>query len=349
VLAGAATNYTVCTGNGSAFAAGSNSFTVNINELVSGAFLPQGGGAVQGEQGQYISGANIGTANSGDVINVALANVPGSATIWVPQTIAVGGTTLTIANSTAAASGPYSAAPTAPALPLPNAPYVAFTPTSNAVTIPYTVTTSAVAGPTTFPVNVVMAFAANSAASQSAVTVAVSYGPAAAALSGPATSIPTFLAGTPTTANGSVINICQTSLLYPFVTNQLGFDTGIVIANTSTDNLATGGKSIAAAQAGTCTLSFYGSGAPSPATGVADPGGSTASGTTHAFLLSAVAPGFQGYMIATCPFQFGHGFGFLAYNLTQNNGAVEGYIAEVMLRAPAIGPAASTAAEGITF
>jgi hypothetical protein len=226
---------------------------------------------------------------------------------------------------------------------------VGLTPTSNTVTIPYTVTASGAFGPQIFPVPVIMQFAANSAAAQTAVTVAVSYGPAAAALSGPASTVPTFLAGTATTVNGSTISICQTSLLYPFVTNQLGFDTGIVIANTSTDNLATGGKSIAAAQAGTCTLSFYGAGAPTPATGVADPGGSTASGTTHAFLLSAVAPGFQGYMIATCPFQFGHGFGFLAYNLTQNNGAVEGYLAEVMLRAPVIGAPASTGAEGITF
>src|SRR5262249_17760836 len=130
-----------------------------------------------------------------------------------------------------------------------------------------------------------------------------------------------------------------------FVTNQLGFDTGLVVANTSTDNLGVAGKSVATAQSGTCTLSFYGAGAPTPASGVADPGGSTASGTTHAFLLSSVAPGFQGYMIASCPFQYAHGFAFLAYNLTQNNGVVEGYIAEVLNNAR---PTSNTTFTGVT-
>jgi len=329
-----------CTTYGTATTAAPTMVTLNISELVSGAFLTQ-----VGEQGQYVSGSNTGTAQSGDQILITLANVPSSATIWVPQTLTVAGTTLTVANSTAPTSGPYSLAATTL---LANAPFVSFTPSSNTVVIPYTVTASVVAGPTNFPVDVRMAIPANTATAQGPVTISVAYGPAAAALSGPATSVPTFLAGTPVTVNGSSVTICQTSLLYPFVTNQLGFDTGIVIANTSTDNLSVAGGSIASKQAGTCNLSFYGSGAPTPATGVADPGGSTASGTTHAFLLSAVAPGFQGYMIATCPFQFAHGFGFLAYNLTQNNGAVEGYIAEVMTRAN-IFAAASTAPDPVTF
>jgi len=54
-LAGLPTGYAVCTGNGTATVAGTSSFVVNINELVSGAFLTQ-----VGEQGQYVSGANIG-------------------------------------------------------------------------------------------------------------------------------------------------------------------------------------------------------------------------------------------------------------------------------------------------
>jgi len=328
---GGTQNYTVCGGNvvGAALIATNTSFTVNINELVSGAFLTQAGEAGQINPTTVPgTNANIGTAASGDVLNVTLANVPASATAYVPQTITVAGTTLTIANSTPVASGALAG-------------LVGLTGTSGTVTIPYTVTVGGTFGPQTFPVPVILQFAANSAAAQGPVTVAVSYGPAAAALAGPASSVPTFLAGTATTVNASSIAICQTTMLFPFVTNQLGFDTGIVIANTSTDNLGVAGKSTAAAQSGTCNLSFYGAGAPTPATGVADPGGSTATGTTHAFLLSAVAPGFQGYMIATCPFQFGHGFGFLAYNLTQNNGAVEGYLAPVLARGSS-GPEANT-------
>ena len=60
---------------------------------------------------------------------------------------------------------------------------------------------------------------------------------------------------------GSTFNQCATSLLFPFMTNQLGFDTGIAIANTSTDPY---GSNAATPQSGTCTLNFYGSGAPSP-------------------------------------------------------------------------------------
>jgi hypothetical protein len=312
------TSYTACAGNpGTSSTAPGTSFTVNISELVGGAFLTQ-----TGEQGQVVTPPNIGTANSADQIIITLANVPGSATIYVPQTVSQtsgGTTTLTIANSTAVSSGPL-------------ANLVGLTPSSGTVTIPYTVTASAATGALTFPVPVIVQFAANSAGAQTAITVNESYGPAAAALTGPATSVPTFLASTFTPVSGSAINLCQTSLLFPFVSNQLGFDTGIVLANTSTDNLSTipGKTSVAVPQSGTCTLSFYGQGLPATSTGVADPMGNLPTAQTHAFTLSSVAPGFQGYIIASCPFLYAHGFGFLAYNLTQNNGAVEGYLAEVL-------------------
>jgi len=330
LTAGSVVNFVTCTGNpGSAVAAPTVSFIVNINELVSGAFLTQ-----VGEQGQTVVAPNIGTASSGDILNVTVANVPGSATIYVPQAITVNGTTLTIANSTPVASGPLAG-------------LVGFTPSSGTVVVPYTVTVGGVFGAQTFPVPVTLQFAANSAVAQGAVTASVAYGPAAATLTAPATSIPTFLAiTTPVTVNTSVISLCQTSLLFPFVTNQLGFDTGIVLANTSADNLGTipGRPSSVSAQSGTCLLSFFGVGAPTPSVAVPDPQGSTASGTTHAFLLSSVAAGFQGYAIATCPFVYAHGFAFIEFNLTQNNGVVEGYLAEVLAnpRPAGAGPEAIT-------
>ena len=112
------------------------------------------------------------------------------------------------------------------------------------------------------PVPVYVGFAANSAAAQTAITANYPYAPAVAALTGPAPAVPQFVASTFTAANGSIISNCQTTLLFPFVTNQLGFDTGFAIANTSVDNLALGGKSLAAAQSGTCQLFFYGPTAP---------------------------------------------------------------------------------------
>jgi hypothetical protein len=58
-----------------------------------------------------------------------------------------------------------------------------------------------------------------------------------------------------TGANRSMFTIarCVTNLLFPFVTNQGGFDSGIAISNTTRDDKGT------VAQAGACTLYYFGS------------------------------------------------------------------------------------------
>lgn len=114
------------------------------------------------------------------------------------------------------------------------------------------------------------------------------------------------------------INSCATNLLYPYVTNQSGFDTGMVISNTSMDPFGT------ATQEGACIINYYGhttggGAAPAPVTTPVVPAGQhavwtlssggtvqTAGGTI------AAAPGFQGYVIAQCNFQFGHGYAFIS-------------------------------------
>jgi hypothetical protein len=63
--------------------------------------------------------------------------------------------------------------------------------------------------------------------------------------------VPRF-ADTSTAKNTLIIIQCQTNLLFPFVTNQAGFDTGIAISNTSKDPFGT------ATQAGVCSLYYYG-------------------------------------------------------------------------------------------
>ena len=107
-------------------------------------------------------------------------------------------------------------------------------------------------------------------------------------------------AGT-TCAKGACSNH-QTMLLFSFVTNQAGFDTGITISNTSKDPFGTPEES------GTCTLYFY-EGATNPAP-VTTP--SVAAGTTYATLASVTVPGFQGYMIADCNFRNAHGWAFVS-------------------------------------
>jgi hypothetical protein len=144
-------------------------------------------------------------------------------------------------------------------------------------------------------------------------------------------TIPRF-ADTSTARNLLVIDICQTLLLFPFVTNQSGVDTGIAIANTTSDPVGTG------AQAGTCRLTFYDGTGNTPA--VTRP--SVATGTVDAFLISGVASGFQGYMFALCNFQYAHGFAFIS-DLGARNLAM-GYLALVVNNgtASARGPASES-------
>jgi len=122
------------------------------------------------------------------------------------------------------------------------------------------------------------------------------------------------------------IFVCQTLLLYPYVTNVSGFDTGIAIANTSVDPIGT------SAQSGTCNLTFYdGTGkTPAVAVKITDFANATTtnSGTVYANLLSTLAPGFTGYAMALCNFQYAHGFAFIS-DLGARNLAM-GYLALVV-------------------
>jgi hypothetical protein len=92
-------------------------------------------------------------------------------------------------------------------------------------------------------------------------------------------------------------------MLFPYVINVNGFDTGIAIANTTSDIFGT------SAQAGTCSLSFYGTAVPTVNPFVTPV---VATGTDYANLASTMAPGFDGYVIANCNFQFAHGFAFVS-------------------------------------
>lgn len=117
-----------------------------------------------------------------------------------------------------------------------------------------------------------------------------------------------------TAVGAASINICQTNLLFPFVSNQGGFDTGIAISNTSQDPYGT------SPQSGNCELNYYGGttgggAAPSKQTTTS----AVAGGAQAIFTLSsggtngiAATPGFQGYIIAICNFRFAHGFAFIS-------------------------------------
>jgi hypothetical protein len=129
------------------------------------------------------------------------------------------------------------------------------------------------------------------------------------ASSGP---IPRF-ADSSTATNAFTISACTTNILFPFMTNQAGFDTGVSIANTSADTVGT------ATQAGPCTLNYFGGTTGGGAAPAAQKSGVVNAGTLLLFTLSgggnlgiAATPGFQGYMIATCNFQYAHAFAFIS-------------------------------------
>jgi hypothetical protein len=128
----------------------------------------------------------------------------------------------------------------------------------------------------------------------------------------------------------SVIAItqCRSVLLFPYVTSFGGFDTGVAVANTTTDIYGT------AAQTGTCSATLYGDPSPAPTVPAAAwsvnggaPSASIASGHVGAFAISQYAPGFTGYMIAVCNFQFAHGFAFVADWGNPNYSSAMGYLA----------------------
>jgi hypothetical protein len=139
-------------------------------------------------------------------------------------------------------------------------------------------------------------------------------------------STPRFIE-TPRTATTFTIQNCRTNLLFPYVTNQGGYDTGIAISNTSQDPFGTTGQN------GTCTINYYGA----TTGGGAAPGPQTSAtvnaGTQLAWMISAgggipATPGFQGFIIAQCNFQYAHGFAFISdYGA---NKVAEAYLALVM-------------------
>jgi len=116
-------------------------------------------------------------------------------------------------------------------------------------------------------------------------------------------TLPRFSDSLDVTKNLANIALCSTALLFPYVINVAGFDTGVAIANTTTDIFGT------TAQAGACSFYFYGTAAPTVNPFVSP---TVATGTVYANLASTMAPGFDGYMIASCNFQYAHGFAFVS-------------------------------------
>lgn len=156
-------------------------------------------------------------------------------------------------------------------------------------------------------------------------TVLMSYAPTTET-----TTIPAFVIANTNPQTAFNLTNCRTILLFPYVTSNGGFDTGIAISNTTADPLGT------SAQAGTCSLNWYPSGtatATSTVAGAAITPTTTPTvigGTTYLNTASSLAPGFTGYMIAVCNFQYAHGFAFVADWGSSTTSSAMGYLALII-------------------
>lgn len=224
--------------------------------------------------------------------------------------------------------------------------YVAFTPAAgtNTVTAVWEVVNSNTSTNQNFDFGVYLSYSANVANNSPAtgpITVSMSYAPippASASNSGTvlassSSTIPRFIdLGTGDNKVIATINICQTNLLFPYVTTITGFDTGIAISNTTLDPFGTG------LQAGFCLLNWYGNNN-GGTTNTPIPPSTTATtaapiinaGTTWVTTASSTnmaGQGFTGYMIAQCNFQYAHGYA--AVTDIGSRGLLTSYLALVL-------------------
>jgi hypothetical protein len=190
----------------------------------------------------------------------------------------------------------------------------------------------------TVQTEIVVAFTSNTASNLPGLgtgTVNLSFAPISTVTTrSSSAAIPRF-ADTSTARNLPAINPCSANILFPHVTQRSGFDTGLVISNTSLDS--GNGWTASSPQAGACKINYYGDTEGGGAAPAAQTSGVIAAGKQLIWTLFAggvtdtaikPTPGFQGYIIAGCAFQYAHGFAFIS-DLGARNLAM-GYLALIL-------------------
>ena len=290
-------------------------------------------GAVLNTESQFVPNGvqgfdpvpNIGRADFATRIQISFNAIPTGVTLYVPTTV-ISNQSSEVLTLTGSASGSFSATSATSVTNLPPN-YAAVTLTTGSGVAVYEVTTQNLQSPSTietFSVPVIAIFTAAPASTPASPalgtsTVNVDFAPLSTVITAASGPIPRFVPSS-TAQNGFSINPCSTVLLFPFLSNLAGFDTGLAIAATSIDPFGT------LAQSGTCRLNFYGTAAPAQ---ILTP--NVTAGTVYTSLVSNLAPGFQGYMIAQCAFQYGHGFAFITDGFGgPGRGLSQGYLALII-------------------
>jgi hypothetical protein len=293
-----------------------------------------------------VNGQAAGLADFGTRFKAVFANLPAGATIYVSQQNTNAGSgnigyfnpiEPSIAYATTGESSAFTAPGTTTVAGVTVVPILSAG-SGGAATAYWEVVNTNTSADEDFQFGVYISYAANTTANTPALTVAAATSPNAATATqvaptvtlsyAPTTStssIPRFAAPASPTAWG-IINIvpCQTILLFPYVTSQAGFDTGIAISNTSMDPWGTPNT------AGICNLYFYGQNAPTnPVATPAIPAGTEWANTAFSYVpYTGAGTGFAGYIFAQCNFQFAHGFAFVSDYGARN--LAMGYLALVV-------------------
>jgi hypothetical protein len=303
------------TGGGSA----ANQFAVTVSEQYPAAFT---------SYTDETAFSSLGSVSNGSLINVTINNLPtGFGIQFASQNVQTGpGVLFTQVSPT----------PTSPASPTIS--------TGSAITYTFQITndsTSAIDG-TILYFNVGYTKTSSSGVisltGSSATALGTVVNATATVSLGPSAGIVSF--ATNNEGSGTIVTLgdCVTNLLFPFTTNQVGFDTSVQISNTSADKLAfpSGGAS---AQSGTCTLTYYPTDLTTQTASAAGNAGTPTQFTTptipaggnYTFAQSAsLFKGQSGYMFAVCRFLDAHAFSYV-FNGTQATATIsQGLLALVI-------------------
>jgi hypothetical protein len=283
-----------------------------------------------------VAGGTTGVATSGTELQTVISNIPSGVQIWADTSADDGlGTTAVLVSPLGGTAGTGNS--------IQVIDNESGSPTS--VTLVWEVMTANPFATDTLTFNIYASFAgapgANGGSPQPNVTATESSGfsPQEAGGWTGGGPIPQFAVinypTPPAVQNLFSVALCQTVLLFPYVTDFYGFDTGIAISNTSADQFGT------APQTGACSVAFFGGATAGASMNIGTTGntpgfvdsdvtyngvaqingtGLIGAGQTWAFSLSnsdntynsAPGSGSTGYAIATCNFQFAHGYSFVS-------------------------------------
>jgi hypothetical protein len=290
-----------------------NTFAVNVKETYPAAFT---------SLADETAFSNLGTVSNGSLINVTINNLPSGFGVNFSTAVAQSPSTVVFTQVAPSSSQTIS--------------------TGSAITYTFAIT-----GDSTSAIdNTVLNFQIGYTNGKSSPALSGGTAPAlgtvvtatATVSLGPSSGVVSFATNNEGGGTIATLGDCVTNLLFPFTTNQVGFDTNVQISNTSADKLAfpSGG---ATAQAGTCTMTYYPTDLTTQTGSSAGAVGSPSQFTTPtipaggAYSFAQSASTFKnqsGYMFAVCRFLDAHGFSFVV-NGTPTTGTIsQGLLALVI-------------------